>query len=213
MTTLYETLGIRPDASPADIKAAARKAQKQHHPDVGGTAEAFQKVQRAVAVLSDPDRRERYDSTGQEDLPKDPEAIERQQAMDVVAQCLSRATLGDARYTNLPDAVRTLISENIASLKTQLAQAERQAGEGMAKIDAYLKRLKKTKAGDDVLRAILESQRSALPRELAQRKAQIATGLRVCSKALEMVADYEYQIERPTMPTQAGTMQQFMRTF
>lgn len=60
----YAILGVAPDAAPDEIKAAFRAAAKASHPDAGGTVEAFVRVRRAYFVLSDPDRRRRYDESG-----------------------------------------------------------------------------------------------------------------------------------------------------
>ena len=47
----YELLGLRRSASVEEIRAAYRKAAKQAHPDRGGSAEAFVRVQRAAEFL------------------------------------------------------------------------------------------------------------------------------------------------------------------
>lgn len=43
----HKTLGVNPNASPAEIKAAFRKKARESHPDLGGKSEDFQKVQKA----------------------------------------------------------------------------------------------------------------------------------------------------------------------
>ena len=61
----YKVLGVPRDASEAAIKAAWRKLARRHHPDVNpGKPEAEQQFTAASAahdLLSDPDRRGRYD--------------------------------------------------------------------------------------------------------------------------------------------------------
>jgi molecular chaperone DnaJ len=64
MADLYASLGLRPDAAPEDIKRAYRAKAREHHPDAGGDAERFKEVTHAFEVLSDPDRRARYDRFG-----------------------------------------------------------------------------------------------------------------------------------------------------
>lgn len=44
-------LGLEPDASPAAVKAAHRRLVKRHHPDVGGDAESFRRVDAAYRLL------------------------------------------------------------------------------------------------------------------------------------------------------------------
>ncbi|HVO50449.1 MAG TPA: molecular chaperone DnaJ [Thermoanaerobaculia bacterium] len=66
----YEVLGVGRDASNDDIKAAYRKAALRHHPDRNpgdGAAEGrFKEAAEAYAVLSDPEKRARYDRFGVE---------------------------------------------------------------------------------------------------------------------------------------------------
>jgi len=50
-----------------EIKKAYRKESLIHHPDKGGDEEKFKMVVEAHTVLSDPRRRERYDSGADED--------------------------------------------------------------------------------------------------------------------------------------------------
>ncbi len=66
----YEVLGVPRDAAPEAIKSAYRKAALQHHPDRNpGNAEAearFKEAAEAYAILSDPEKRARYDRFGPE---------------------------------------------------------------------------------------------------------------------------------------------------
>lgn len=63
----YEVLGVDKNASDSDIKLAFRRLAKKYHPDVSKEADAeekFKEAQEAYAVLSDPDRRKKYDQFG-----------------------------------------------------------------------------------------------------------------------------------------------------
>lgn len=65
----YKTLGVSHGASAAEIKSAFRKLAQQHHPDKNPDnpkkAEArFREINEAYAVLSDPEKRSRYDRFG-----------------------------------------------------------------------------------------------------------------------------------------------------
>jgi DnaJ-class molecular chaperone len=61
----YEILGLERTASEAAIKAAYRKLAKRHHPDLhpgdAKAAERFQELNNANDLLSDPERRARFD--------------------------------------------------------------------------------------------------------------------------------------------------------
>jgi DnaJ family protein A protein 2 len=65
LMTLYETLGLQKGASSDEIKKAYHKLALKNHPDKGGDAEEFKKIQEAYSVLSDPAKKAQYDQTGQ----------------------------------------------------------------------------------------------------------------------------------------------------
>lgn len=63
----YEVLGVSKTATDAEIKSAFRKLAKKYHPDVSkeeNAAEKFKEAQEAYAVLSDPEKRKKYDQFG-----------------------------------------------------------------------------------------------------------------------------------------------------
>lgn len=64
----YEVLGVPRNASQKDIKAAFRRLARQHHPDVNPddpqATERFREISEAYEVLSDNEKRARYDGGG-----------------------------------------------------------------------------------------------------------------------------------------------------
>ncbi len=64
----YETLGVKRDASQADIQKAYREMARKFHPDLHpddkGAKKKFQQVQKAFEVLNDTSKREMYDRYG-----------------------------------------------------------------------------------------------------------------------------------------------------
>lgn len=70
-TELYETLGVDKDATKGAIKKAYHKLCRTHHPDKGGDEEEFKKIKAAYEVLSDPEKRERYNKYGLDGVSED----------------------------------------------------------------------------------------------------------------------------------------------
>lgn len=65
----YKTLGVKKEATPEEIKRAYRTLARKYHPDVSKAPDAakrFKEVNEANEVLSDPQKRKRYDELGPE---------------------------------------------------------------------------------------------------------------------------------------------------
>lgn len=67
----YDILGVSRNASDDEIKAAFRKLARQYHPDVNKSSDAeerFKEINEAYGVLSDAEKRARYDRFGRAGL-------------------------------------------------------------------------------------------------------------------------------------------------
>jgi molecular chaperone DnaJ len=68
----YTLLGVDRDAGSEEIKRAYRRLARQYHPDLNGNdpeaAERFKEISKAYSVLSDPEKRQRYDAYGEAGL-------------------------------------------------------------------------------------------------------------------------------------------------
>src|SRR5574344_1304040 len=78
---LYEILGVSKDCNEKDLKAAYRKLSKKYHPDmqkgkspseVKEAEEKFKDVNHAYEVLSDPQKKQNYDTYGDENGNQNP---------------------------------------------------------------------------------------------------------------------------------------------
>ena len=66
----YEVLGLAKNASAEDVKKAYRKLARKHHPDLNpndkDAHKKFQQINEANEVLSDPEKRKKYDQYGKD---------------------------------------------------------------------------------------------------------------------------------------------------
>lgn len=64
----YESLGLKKNATPEEMKKAFRRLAREYHPDVAkdkkGAEERFKQINEAYEVLSDPVKRQKYDQLG-----------------------------------------------------------------------------------------------------------------------------------------------------
>ena len=60
----YEVLGVARTATADEIKRAYRQLARKHHPDLQPAAERFKELNEAYEVLSDADKRAKYDALG-----------------------------------------------------------------------------------------------------------------------------------------------------
>ena len=64
----YQALGVGRQASADEIKKAYRRQAVKHHPDQGGDESKFKQINKAYEVLSNPDKKQRYDQFGKAGL-------------------------------------------------------------------------------------------------------------------------------------------------
>ncbi len=69
----YEALGVGRNASVDEIKKAYRRQAVKHHPDKGGDEARFKKINVAYEVLSNSDKKQRYDQFGKAGLGGHPQ--------------------------------------------------------------------------------------------------------------------------------------------
>jgi DnaJ-class molecular chaperone len=64
---LYDIIGVPKNASKEEIKKTFRRRTTTEHPDKGGDSDKFKELANAYSILSDDDKRNKYDQTGSTD--------------------------------------------------------------------------------------------------------------------------------------------------
>ena len=188
MIDLYRVLGVRRGASSEDIRRAYRRRAKVSHPDSGGSAGAFGELATAHAVLSDPDRRQRYDDTGQIELPR-PNTLDAC-AIEVIAQKLGLIIHAeqDLMALDIGSLIDGAIREDMAQRQSNIA-SQTHAIERAARLRARIKR--KANDKDNMLAKVLDWHEASIRDQIKKNEAAVAS----MQRALEILVDYSFADE------------------
>lgn len=182
----YEALGVDKSATPDEIKKAHRRKVRKNHPDKGGDPEKFMMVQRAYEILSDEEKRRRYDN-GEPDPP------------NVIHEAFSY--VGGMFNSIVDRADERLICNNVIEQMQMLVAADqqkvkKQVGEWEKKITflgQVKARLSYKGSRQDILTGILDQQMKSLRGGIKAAEHQTEM-LRL---AASIVKEYNFEPESP----------------
>ncbi|MDB5456237.1 MAG: chaperone protein DnaJ [Caulobacter sp.] len=191
--SLYDDLGLDPSAPADRIKAAHRRAVKAHHPDAGGDRERFDRAQKAYDILSDPERRSRYDETGEVD--EAPVSSEKQAVLTLAREVLMGVVMGVEDLSKLDVVGRGI--ETLERGLLHLAARTADVDVKLARLAAARARLSRlpVAAGEeddgDLVGQLFDQQ----ARDLQGAKPQIERNTRVHQGAIELLRRYAYRVD------------------
>jgi hypothetical protein len=190
---LYQILGVERGASAPEIQKAYRQKAKTSHPDSGGSVEAFSELGLAYAILSDPERRVRYDRTGEADPPR-PDNRDGS-AVEVIAQKLGLILHAEQDVTSLDIAVvlEQTIRADIEERMTAIAGLTRGI-ERAAKLRQRVKRKGNGKA--NALAGVLDWHEVSISKQIKSHEHALVS----LEHALETLKDYSFAED----PVEAG---------
>lgn len=192
MTDPYDTLGLSRSASDAEVKAAYRKLAKRYHPDRNpGDDDAKAKyaaVDAAYSLLSDPERRARYDRTGEAGEPnrQHPQA----DVVAVLVPCMMQAVSalleqgGKADRSNLVAYMTRVLEQERKARKANREQLER----GRAAFEVASKRFAEPAEDGGLLASVAAHHVAAIDAQITQAVAEEAQ----LARALEYLAKCTY---------------------
>ena len=168
---LYEVLGIEPTATLDQIKRAYRKLAAELHPDHGGDADTFADVAKAYEVLGDPERRARYDATGQTEIDERATLIASTVAA-LAVQAFEQVFAGCNPVTWMCDRIDHTRSDN----KRQAAQARGKASDLRNRLERFAASNDESIEAFQVIRGAIESQIRLLEQKAVQHDNEATLG-------------------------------------
>lgn len=190
MRDLYQVLGVEHGATAPDIQKAYRQRAKTSHPDSGGSVEAFSELGVAYAILSDPERRTRYDRTGEADPPR-PDNRDGS-AVEIIAQKLGLILHADQDVTSMDVAalLEQTIRADIEERTTTIAGLKRGI-ERAAKLRHRVKRKGNGKA--NALAGVLDWHEVSIKMQIKAHERAVGS----MERALEILTDYSFAEDAP----------------
>ena len=177
----YDELELPINCTFDEIKQKYRILAQLHHPDKGGDEEKFKKIKLAYEVLSDPIKREYYDSTDNyyDDINIDNEVMGRLTAM--VSHFVQHI---NSEFDDLILKIKT----EIRALQQLTTTAIVECNELISKYNIISKKIRLKKEGENVLKSLVDKKILELHKEVLNHKR----GLIVFARMLEILEDYHY---------------------
>jgi curved DNA-binding protein CbpA len=179
--TPYEVLGVAKDATLKDIKTAYRKRISDAHPDrEGGDEDLAAEINAAYEVLSDPERRQRFDSSGSTDVPRNPRDLAEQ---GVIVLLMSVLTDERDFHGNIIDHLRERVKANTKGVNERIKKAR----EKIARLERLAGRLK-----GPMVEQLVENQLESARVVIVQAESQLETDRLV----MELLGEYSDNWEK-----------------
>ena len=179
--TFYDELELPNNCTSDEIKQKYRILAQLHHPDKGGDEEKFKKIKLAYEVLSDPIKREHYDSTGDhyDDSNLDTEVLARLSVM--VSQYSQQI---NPEFDDL--ILKMNLDLNHAQAQTNMAIINCNAL--IDKLNIVAKKIKLKQQGENLLKSLVENKIKLQHTELINHKRTLI----VFARMLKILEDYHY---------------------
>lgn len=182
--THYETLGVQPDATPEEIKAAYRRSAAKAHPDKGGSNEKMAAVNKAYQVLASAESRAQYDQTGED--PGAPQDAATDMLMELFDLAISSCDGDVVKF------VHSRLKDATDELKTKREDCER-----------CIKRLEKKAGRVKVKGSATNLFQMLLDKKISEQKARLSAITRTAENvqaARGLMDHYESGYVEPPAP-------------
>ena len=172
MSDPYDTLGVARNANKEEIKRAYRKRARRAHPDrASGSHETMSALNKAYALLDDPQKRAAYDAGGDPDGPL--RSIE-EGALALLLSAMEAVYAANSEAMDMAASLRKTLDGAIATHQQELAKAKRAA----IKAAVVAKKLR----GGEMFRELLERKAS----EAQRMQIQLERTLKILAIAADL---------------------------
>lgn len=201
MKDLYTQLGVRRNATLAEIKRAYRARAKAAHPDQGGSTEQFGALTLAYDTLRDQQRREHYDRTGEAKQPEPDNA--HAAILSCLAQAFEMAMAQALEMDSQNPLTRNVLEMAKSRLRVDLKKATEHALQMRKNADLAQRASDKfiRKAGANQISAIFTSKADRFWASAKAAEASVDTLLR----SLAFLDDYSFTPDKQA-PAATGTV-------
>lgn len=175
--THYETLSVDIDATPEEIKKSYRSRAQKNHPDRGGDESLFMEIQRAYDTLSDPDKRDHYDRTGQDDKPSAED-----EANSRLGQLFNELISKDTFQGDMIKAAINAVIQSTSTLQSRMGENESKARSLTKRRD----RIKRKTEGPNLYAQAIDFKVA----ELSKLNKAIEHDIELNNTLMDMLTDY-----------------------
>lgn len=201
MKDLYETIGVSRTATPEEIKKAYKQKAKELHPDKeGGDEEKMKALVTAYQVLSDPDRRAKYDNTGEIDEDNE-EAQITEMMIQVFMLQLSQVPADELPYTDMVKKSKGKVYEAITNTRKEIKRAH----EEIKTLTDVRNRLTRRNSQDNILSGTVQSAIDTLTGAIKQAEEH----LRILDLVHKGFDDYHFRVDQNRPAAQVPNVQMF----
>jgi curved DNA-binding protein CbpA len=183
---LYDILGVSETASKEEIKSAFYAKAKTTHPDQGGDAEEFKKLNFAYEILMDDEKRANYELSGNMDESLEDRAI--QHIISSYVNFCKKYDFEKLLYINITNSIKFEIESNINKIHDFNKNSKK-----------FLKQISKKEKQCEIKNKKLDFIFLIQKNDLIQRRQMVCKELKMFKLALKLLDEgiIEKELEQP----------------
>ena len=177
----YDELGVSVHATSEEIRQKYRTLAQIHHPDKGGDEEKFKRIKFAYEILSDPIRRNEYDTTGKYGT----DTSIKDEALHSLAQLLFSLIYN---FNPEQDNLILIMTNKVSEMKQEMTNNINTCNGYIDNLNKIATRLKIKTDNENILQGFVNTQ-------IEMRKGEFANftkRIQICDAQFEILKDYEY---------------------